>query len=133
MRIIATMLLLLSMMQVMAAQEYSVNLKPGRQLTLGTLVSGVVREVKVQPGQVVAQGDVLLKLDQREFRAQLNRAKALVARANSLFEEAKREEERAEELYDRTLLSDHELQKARIGRLEAESRKYDAGADLVQA
>ncbi len=58
MRIIATMLLLLSMMQVMAAQEYSVNLKPGRQLTLGTLVSGVVREVKVQPGQVVAQGDV---------------------------------------------------------------------------
>ncbi|WP_419591475.1 biotin/lipoyl-binding protein, partial [Thiolapillus sp.] len=97
MRIIATMLLLLSMMQVMAAQEYSVNLKPGRQLTLGTLVSGVVREVKVQPGQVVAQGDVLLKLDQREFRAQLNRAKALVARANSLFEEAKREEERAEE------------------------------------
>ena len=133
MRTIATVVLLLSMVQVMAAQEYSVNLKPGRQLTLGTLVSGIVREVKVQPGQVVEQGDVLLKLDQREFRAQLNRAKALVARANSLFEEAKREEERAEELYDRTLLSDHELQKARIGRLEAESRKYDAGADLVQA
>ncbi|WP_457668129.1 efflux RND transporter periplasmic adaptor subunit [Thiolapillus sp.] len=133
MKTIAGLVLLFSLVQTVAAQEYTVNLKPGRQLILGTLVSGVVREVKVQPGQEVKQGDVLLKLDQREFQAQLRRAKALIARANSLFEEARREEERAGELYDRTLLSDHELQKARIDRLEAESRKYDAAADLMQA
>lgn len=124
--------MLLAMAQVMA-EEYSVYLKPGRQMPLGTLVSGVIDEVKVQLGQEVKQGEELLKLDQREFKAQLRRAQAMLARANSLFEEAKREEERARELYDRTLLSDHELQKAQIGRLEAESRKYDAAADLVQA
>ncbi|WP_456404933.1 efflux RND transporter periplasmic adaptor subunit [Thiolapillus sp.] len=116
-----------------AAEEHTVSLEPGRQLILGTLVSGVVQKVNVQPGQTVRQGEVLLKLDQREFQARLRRAQSRVARANSLFDEALREEERAIELYDRTLLSDHELQKAQIGKLEAESRKHDAAADLVQA
>lgn len=132
MRMIAGLVMLLAMAQLMA-EEYSVNLKPGRQMPLGTLVSGVIDEVMVQPGQEVKQGEKLLKLDQREFRAQLQRAKAMLVRANSLLEEAKREEDRAREMYDRTLLSDHELQKAQIGTLEAESRTHAATADLVQA
>ncbi|WP_456379442.1 efflux RND transporter periplasmic adaptor subunit [Thiolapillus sp.] len=128
-----TWLFLLLAMPLVMAEEYSVALEPGRQLTLGTLVSGVVGEVHVQPGQKVRQGELLLALDPREFQAQLTHAQAMVARANSLFAEALREENRARELYDRTLLSDHEMQKAQIGRLEAEAKKYGAAAELVQA
>jgi multidrug efflux system membrane fusion protein len=128
-----TLLCLLLTTLLAVAEEYTASLESDRQLSLGTLVSGVVQEVRVQPGQKVTQGELLLKLDQREFQAGLRRAQSLLARAKSLFEEALREEQRAVELYDRTLLSDHELQKAQIGRLEAESRKYTAAADLVQA
>ena len=126
-------LLLLLAMPLAVAEEYSVVLEPGRQLTLGMLVSGVVEEVHVQPGQKVRPGELLLQLDQREFQAQLRRAQAMVAQANSLFDEALREENRATELYNRTLLSDHEMQKAQIGRLQAEAEKYDAAAELMQA
>lgn len=97
-----------------------------RELRLGTLVSGVVDEVRVREGQQVRAGDVLVILDQREFKARLARARAVSARASALLAEAQREEERALELYDRGLLSDHELQKAQIGRLEAEARRAES-------
>ncbi len=128
-----TLLFLLLAMPLAVAEEYKAHLEPGRQLVLGTLVSGVVGEVRVQPGQMVRQGELLLQLDQREFLAQQRRAQSRLARAESLLGEALREENRARELYDRTLLSDHEMQKAQIGRLEAEARKQDAAAELVQA
>lgn len=126
-------LLLLLAMPLAIAEEYTASLEPGRQLILGTLVSGVVKELRVQPGQIVSQGELLLELDQREFQAQLRRTQSLLARASSLFQEALREEERARELYDRTLLSEHDLQKAQIGKLEAESRKHAAAAELMRA
>ncbi len=117
----------------LTAGEYNTRLEATRHMTLGTLVSGVVQRVLVQPGQNVKQGELLLELDQREFNAEWKRAKAQANRANGLFEEALREEERAKELYDRSLLSDHDLQTALIERLQAESRKFDAAADLMQA
>ncbi len=104
-----------------------------RELKLGTLVSGVVAEVRVRKGQQVRAGDVLVILDQREFKARLDRARALSARASALLAEARREEERALELYDRGLLSDHELQKAQIGRLEAEARRAESMAEETRA
>ncbi len=104
-----------------------------RELRLGTLVSGVVADVRVRTGQQVRAGDVLVILDQREFRARLERAKALSARASALLAEARREEERALELYDRGLLSDHELQKAQIDRLEAEAHKAESMAEETRA
>ncbi len=104
-----------------------------RELKLGTLVSGVVADVRVRKGQQVRAGDVLVILDQREFKARLDRARALSARASALLAEARREEERALELYDRGLLSDHELQKAQIGRLEAEARRAESMAEETRA
>ncbi|WP_456373076.1 efflux RND transporter periplasmic adaptor subunit [Thiolapillus sp.] len=122
--------LLLSVTAVPVAQSAG---QPQRELELGTLVSGVVAEVKAREGQQVEAGEELVILDQREFQARLNRARAVASRAEALFAEALREEERARELYDQGLLSDHELQKAQIGRLEAEARRAEARAEETQA
>ncbi|BAO45294.1 efflux RND transporter periplasmic adaptor subunit [Thiolapillus brandeum] len=129
----AWMLLWLFFLAAQVIADSEVQTKQGRVLPLGTLVSGVVAEVKVQEGQQVKAGEELLILDQREFRARLNRAHAVASRADALFAEALREEERARELYDQGLLSDHELQKAQIGRLEAEARKAEAAEEALQS
>lgn len=105
----------------------------GKRVELGTLVSGVVSEVNVSPGQAVASGDTLLRLDDRGFRAEVERARAVVSRTEALADEARREDERAAELYDRTMLSDHERQVAQIARVEAESAESEARASLAQA
>ena len=46
---------------------------------LSTDVSGIVREVLVHDNQRVAKGDLLFKLDPRQFRLALDRAEAQVS------------------------------------------------------
>jgi multidrug efflux system membrane fusion protein len=105
----------------------------GQRVELGTLVSGVVAEVAVRPGDSVSQGGSLLQLDERGFVAEVSRARAMLARAQSQLDEARREDERAQELYDRTLLSDHERQVAQIALVDAQSAAREAQAALTQA
>jgi RND family efflux transporter MFP subunit len=119
--------------QLASALDLDGRLAWGQRLELGTLVSGVVSEVSVHPGQSVAAGSVLLKLDDRGFRAEVDRARAVLARSEALSDEAVREDERAQELYDRTMLSDHERQVVQIARVEAESALAEAKARLAQA
>ncbi len=100
----------------------------GQETTLSTAVSGMVVAVPVAVGDRVEEGAVLVRLDQRAFNARLAAAGTHVERARQAFEEAGRELERTEELYDRTLLADHDLQLARIahGAAEAELRTAEA-------
>lgn len=105
----------------------------GRQVELGTLVSGVVAEVPVEPGQRVEAGAELVRLDQRDFEVRVRRARAAVASAEPKLAEAVRELERTQELYDRTLLADHDVELARIALAQAESALEVAQADLTEA
>jgi multidrug efflux system membrane fusion protein len=115
------------------AADLSATLHWAQRAELGTLVSGVVAAVSARPGTSVAKGQELLRLDDRGFRARVAQADAAVAQAKVRFEEAQREAERAEELYDRTVLSDHELQLARIAHEEARAALQAARARSVQA
>ena len=47
-----------------------------QRVELGMLVSGVVAEVHVRPGQSVKKGDELISLDQRGFKSQAGRRSA---------------------------------------------------------
>ena len=116
-----------------AAFEVDGELQWSKRLTLSTPVTGVVTEAPVAPGQRVAKGTLLVRLDPRPFAARDARAAAGVASAEAALGEARREMERAEELYDRTVLSDHELQKARIGLAAAEAAFESARAERTLA
>lgn len=105
----------------------------GRRLELSVPLSGAVSEVWVEPGQRVAAGERLLALDRRLFVARLEQARAGLERAHQLQAEAQREWERAQELYDRTVLSDHELTLARIGAAAAVAARQQAGALVTEA
>ncbi len=99
-------------------------------LPLGLLESGVIAEVAVRPGQRVERGALLLRLDGREFEARVAAARARLADAKARDAEARRELERARELYERTLLSDHERQVAANAATSARARRDRARAEL---
>ncbi len=101
--------------------------------TVGTTVSGMIDSVAVHKGGRVNRGDLMVRLDQREFKAAVIGAEAAVALATAVFAEAVREETRALELYDQTLMSDHDLQIARIGRAEAEASLRHADTRKIRA
>lgn len=113
---------------LLMAADYAATIDWLKPAELGTTVSGVIAEVKVRKGQRVSKGEVLVRLDDRELKARLDSARAAYIESTALYEEALREEERSLELYDRTLLSDHELKVAQIDRTRAEAVKAQAAA-----
>ena len=118
------------------AEEYKAVLDWSRRVPLSTLSSGVVADVFVDIGDHVKQNDLLLQLDPVLFETRIKQSAVALKSANENFLEAKRERDRSEELYNRTVLSDHELQVAKNNlvtaqaeleqaRLKHEKAKYD--------
>jgi multidrug efflux system membrane fusion protein len=117
----------------LGAAEYPARIQWAERLTLSTPQSGVVTRVAVEPGQRVARGDLLVELDPRVPTARLKRAEAVLTQARQDHEEARRELERTQELFDRTLLSVHDLQLAQVAAAGAAARLGQAEAEQVQA
>jgi len=123
---------LLVLMPVYAA-EVDAELDWSRRVQLSTTVTGVIAEVRVEAGDKASKGDLLLALDDRILKANVEKTTAELARSDRLFKEAGREMDRQSELYDRTVLSQHELELARIGLDDAKARLKAAEAARVKA
>ncbi|AGA32181.1 Multidrug resistance efflux pump-like protein [Thioalkalivibrio nitratireducens DSM 14787] len=99
-----------------AAEELPARIDWGQRYTVSSPVAGVVREIAVQPGDRVEAAQLLFSLDTRRLQADARAAEAERERLRLELAEADREVERAEELYDRTLIAVRELELARIER-----------------
>ncbi len=91
-----------------------------RQATVSAKITGKVRDVRIEEGQIVAEGDVLATLDDAETRADVNLRQAQVAAARaglaeieSALANAEREYGRQRELEARKLTSVAALDVAR--------------------
>ena len=105
--------------------------KSGFQIT--SPVSGVVKQVYAQVDKTIKQGDLLLEFDDSLIVSNLAEAKASMKLAKLNRAEAKKELERAEELYDRTVLSEHELQQAKVLYSKASAQYASADNQLIHA
>lgn len=103
------------------------------RVELTTRVSGVVEEVLVKPGQRVAKGTVLARLDRTVLQARLEEAAAERQRAEAEEEDASREFERAQELYNRTVSSTSELEAATLRHTRAKAALAAANARFAIA
>ena len=103
------------------------------KVELTTRVSGVVVDVLVKPGQRVKKGAVLLRLDRTVLQARLDEAIAEQARAQADEADAKRELERSQELFDRTVSSTSELEAATLRHVRAQAALSGANARRVIA
>lgn len=98
------------------------------KVELSTRVSGVVAEVLVKSGQRVKKGAVLLRLDRTVLQARLDEAAAEHAQAVADEADAKRELERAQELFNRTVSSASELEAATLRHARAQASLGAASA-----
>lgn len=116
----------------LAAQDLSAVTGWNNRVTLSTLASGMVARVNVTSGDVVERGALLLELDQRKIQARLAAAQSRREAAMQLNNEARRELDRSLELYDRTMLSDHERKLAEIEAAKADAAFREAEAKLTE-
>jgi RND family efflux transporter MFP subunit len=124
------------MMAITLAGIYLGSASPlwaAERVELTTRVSGVVAEVLVKPGQRVKKGAVLLRLDKTVLQARFDEATAEQARADADAGDARRELERAEELFNRTVSSTSELEAATLRHARAKAALSGANARRVIA
>ncbi len=103
------------------------------KVDLTTRVPGVVEQVKVSAGQHVKKGDVLVKLNTVVYEARVKEAQAEVERNRVDEEDARKDLDRAEELYKRTVTSTTELDAARLKHARAKAELMAADAHLTIA
>jgi RND family efflux transporter MFP subunit len=103
------------------------------KVELTTRVPGVVEEVRVATGQRVKKGDVLVKLNTVVYEAHVKEAQAEVDSSRVDEEDAKKDLDRAEELYKRTVTSTTELDAARLKYARAKAGLMVADAHLTIA
>lgn len=131
---VAPILLALSVLSTpLQAAEADATLQWVRTVPLSTAVSGVIDAVNVTKGERVQSDQVLLSLVGKTFQADVVAQEANLKKAENNNTEAERELERTQELYDRTLLSDHELQLGKIQRDAAAAELQAARASLARA
>lgn len=80
--------------------------EPVRTIGVNALLAGTVLAVHAQEGDRVRQGQLLAELDARETRAQFERAQAVLANAQTIFE-------RNEQLAKTQIITDAEFQQSR--------------------
>ncbi len=103
-------------------------------------VSGLVLEIPVRKGEAVKQGQILLRLDAGEYRAQvtlasrsLDAAKAAADEAALLADQAMRDRRRAEALAVQALLSNQALEEAGTRAETAQASRQAARERVRQA
>jgi RND family efflux transporter MFP subunit len=105
---------------------------PLQAMELGLPVAGVVNQVHVLEGQQVKKGQKLLSLDLGALYADRDAAKAQVEYLQLNMDEAQREFERNEELYDRGQIADREYQQAQVEFAHARSKLSAAKAKAAK-
>ncbi len=132
---------LLDWLPVVAGKAVWCSLQPLREgwqwhkrLELSSLVSGRIARIPGGSGESGwPGGTLLLEFEQRAIAARLQAARVRLKSVRETRQEARRELERSLELYERTLLSDHEKQLDEIAFAKAEAAFAQAEAELAQA
>lgn len=125
--------LMLTVSSSLQAADIKARIEWFDRVELTTPVSGVIAEVDADVGDRVKQGDVLLKLEQDPFVTEVKQAKAAVARNTVIRQEAQRELDRNQEMYDQTMLSQHDLELTKIALKTADADLRTAQTKLDQA
>jgi len=115
------------------ADDISATINWSQRVDMSTPVSGVVDTVSANVGSKVNKNDVLLRLQTARFEAALTSATANKKDAQYKLKEAEREWDRAQELYDRTVLSDRDLQLAENSLIAAKAAYVTASANYITA
>jgi RND family efflux transporter MFP subunit len=113
-----------------ATADLQARIDWGQRYVVSAPLAGVVREISARPGDQVAEGQVLFALDTRRLRAEARAAEAEREQLRLELAEAEREVDRAEELYDRTLIAVREVELSRIRRAMVAAQLARADADL---
>ncbi len=112
--------------------EASGTVTPINQVDIRAQTTSTVRDVLVHDGQTVAKGQPLFRFDERADRANLDKARAQLARDKASLADLQRQYERAKDLLAQKFVAQSAVDTA-LANLEAGRSLVDGDAAAVQA
>lgn len=107
------------------------SIKPRKEIDLKSQLSGVVEELYVEAGTIVQKGDKIAKIRIMPNVVNLNNAEANVKRAQISFNNAKRELERQEKLFEKQMISEFDMNQQKLT-YELEEQNLEAAKINLQ-
>lgn len=132
MKIFLLIATLLFFPQSLRAAEMQAVLQWSHRVEISSPVTGVVSAVNVEVGDQVRKGQILLLLDAALYQARVAENQAAITRLSAEVAEAKRDLERVQELYARTVVATAELDQTKLRMIRADSLLAEAKASLRQ-
>ncbi len=105
---------------------------PKTDVKISAYVPAKITKLPVEEGNVVEKGQLLVQLDDTEYRAAVNRSKAELASARASMEQAQLVFNRQKELFGKKLSSEEQYDMARTELDLARARRQQAAASLDQ-
>ena len=119
----------------LAEDGFAAQLDWGERYRITAPIAGRIDAIEARAGERVEADAVLFRLDTRRTDADLRAARATLERLQMELDEAERERDKAEDLYDQTLIAARELELARIDYATVAARLAEARAqrDRIRA
>lgn len=109
------------------------SLTPVRMVEVGSQISGVITEIKVDFNSRVKAGEVVAQIDPASYERALRQAEAELANAEAALELAELNYERAQELYTNSLISKSEFDQQRVNLSQAKATVKTRQANVDRA
>lgn len=119
--------------QVVDWDEYTGRFQAQESVTIQSRVSGYLDAVHFEDGQLVEIGDLLFTIDQRSFQLAVQRSQAQVEAAQASLRLAEVERDRAQQLVDRNVGTEQDLDRARAEYAQALANVSLSESDLAIA
>lgn len=113
--------------------EFTARLEPVQAVSIRPRVSGVIDAVTFEEGGLVRQGQVLFRIDDRPFQAQVDRLRAELARSQAVADRAASEMRRADRLSGENAISHEERERRTSAAAEADAAVSAVAAALRAA
>lgn len=113
--------------------SYAAKLQGQQIVEVRPQVSGTITAIKIKEGERVRKGQTLFVIDQVPYRAALESARASVQSAETKVAAQKLTVESKTKLYEKTIVSEYDLQIAKSALAEAEASLAVAKAQLTNA
>jgi len=114
-------------------EEWIGTLDGSANVDIRAHVQGYIREIAFKEGSVVKEGDLLLRIDPRQYEAALAQAKAQLGQATAQQQKAQQDEERQTELFNKKIASQQDYANAIQANLAAKAVVEASRAALDQA
>ena len=110
--------------------NYKGTVLPWQKANIGPDAAGRIAKIYMKPGDMVNKDKLLAELDTTTLKLQANQAEAALAVANAAYKDALLNHQRIQKLYEKTAVSQMQLEKSALALEAADTQQKSAEAAL---